>query len=127
MKRRQRLASHRDVGFEPETHIRHFVRYPPLSVLIQREPAPFVGLSNRGSEDAIDIGIAEGCAVGTLRWNLCGVERASQDVRISKRGARPLQRVELEVAGQHVGIERRELMAADVDADADLSKILLDD
>ena len=47
------------------------------------------------------------------------MEHAPQDVGIGHRPADPLQREELKAAFQDVGVERRELVGADIERDAD--------
>ena len=82
----------------------------PASVSVQRRRG-FV-------EQRIDLRVAEVAAVEADRRRLRRVEHAAEDVGIGQRAAGPLQEVELEVARDDVGEERRELVGAHVERDA---------
>src|SRR4029453_18790988 len=66
-------------------------------------------------------------AIESQRWRLARVEDAPKDVGIGRRAGRPLQEEHLKVALQNVCIERRELVGSDVEPDADVAQVLLED
>ena len=55
------------------------------------------------------------------------MKHTAQNIRIRRGAAGPLQRVHLKVALDDVGIERRELVRAQVEVDADVAQVLLND
>ena len=78
-------------------------------------------------QQGVHLGVAVPASIETRWRRLLRVEHTTQDIRIRQRARRPLQRVELEVAGQHVGVQRGELVGANVEFDAHIAKVLLDD
>ena len=78
-------------------------------------------------QQAIDPRIAEVAAVESDGRNLLGVEHPAKNVRIDHRATGPLKREHLKVAFEHVCVQRRELVRAHVERDADVAEVLLDD
>ena len=85
-----------------------------------------VGRARGLVEQRVDVGVREVAAIEARRRHLVGMEHAAEDVGVDRGAADPLQRVELEVAVEDVGVERRELVAAEVDVHADRAQVLLD-
>src|SRR5439155_25915139 len=50
-----------------------------------------------------------------------------KNVRVGERSSRPLQRVHLEIAFEHVRVHRRKFVGSNVELDADRAQILLND
>ena len=74
---------------------------------------------------SVDFGVLVVATIESVRRHLLRMEHAAQHVGV--RHADPLQREQLEVPFEHVRIQGREFVGADVEIDADLFQILLDD
>src|ERR1051325_5861009 len=113
------------VDLRPQRDVRHLLEDRALRLGVGFLAPVFVCLERGAIEQRVDAWIHEMSTIEPVRRHLLGVKHATQDVRIGHRAADPLQRVELEVAREHVLIQRREFVGADVEIDADRAQVLL--
>ena len=123
----QRPLCHGEVCLVPQTDVRHLPGDDLLD--FTKEPLALgdVGRDGRLVQQPIYACVRKIAAIESRRRRLPGVEDAPKDVGIGDRASRPLQDEHLKVSLQDVCVERRELVGADVERDADVAQVLLDD
>src|SRR5262249_8960137 len=84
-----------------------------------------VGRTGGFIEQRVNPRIAVMTAIEADRRCLPRMKHTTKDVGICERAGRPLQRVELEIALQHIGKKSREFEDAYIEIDADVTKVLL--